>query len=55
VLAGCPGSSSSYLYRQVTSVMSICLPAPPRMFEIAFKMFDLNGDGEVEYEEFAKV
>jgi len=29
--------------------------APPRMFEIAFKMFDLNGDGEVEYEEFEKV
>jgi len=25
------------------------------MFEIAFKMFDLNGDGEVEYEEFEKV
>ncbi|XP_046920318.2 calcium uptake protein 1 homolog, mitochondrial isoform X1 [Dermatophagoides farinae] len=27
----------------------------PRNFEIAFRMFDLNGDGEVEYEEFAKV
>jgi len=25
------------------------------MFEIAFKMFDLNGDGDVEYEEFEKV
>ena len=25
------------------------------MFEIAFKMFDLNGDGDVEFEEFAKV
>ncbi len=25
------------------------------MFEIAFKMFDLNGDGDVEYEEFSKV
>ena len=29
--------------------------APPRMFEIAFKMFDLNGDGDVEYDEFEKV
>ena len=29
--------------------------APPRMFEIAFKMFDLNGDGDVEYSEFDKV
>lgn len=27
----------------------------PRNFEIAFRMFDLNDDGEVEYEEFAKV
>lgn len=34
---------------------SVYLTAPPRMFEIAFKMFDLNGDGDVEYEEFAKV
>ena len=25
------------------------------MFEIAFKVFDLNGDGDVEYEEFEKV
>ena len=33
----------------------VCVVAPPRMFEIAFKMFDLNGDGDVEYEEFAKV
>lgn len=26
-----------------------------RHFEIAFRMFDLNGDGNVEYEEFEKV
>lgn len=26
--------------------------APQRNFEIAFKMFDLNGDGEVDMEEF---
>lgn len=25
------------------------------MFEIAFKMFDLNGDGDLESEEFEKV
>ena len=25
------------------------------MFEIAFKMFDLNGDGNVEFDEFEKV
>ena len=24
-------------------------------FELAFKMFDLNGDGEVEFEEFEMV
>ena len=26
-----------------------------RKFEIAFKMFDLNGDGEVDCKEFEKV
>lgn len=31
------------------------LPAPQRNFEIAFKMFDLNGDGEVDLEEFEQV
>ncbi|OXB74680.1 UNVERIFIED_CONTAM: hypothetical protein H355_001512 [Colinus virginianus] len=30
---------------------SLC-EAPQRNFEIAFKMFDLNGDGEVDMEEF---
>jgi len=33
----------------------VLLSTPPRMFEIAFKMFDLNGDGDVEYAEFDKV
>ena len=28
---------------------------PPRLFEIAFQMFDLNGDGEVSPDEFEKV
>ena len=26
-----------------------------RQFEIAFRMFDLNGDGDVDAEEFAQV
>ncbi|KAL5457760.1 hypothetical protein EMCRGX_G035052 [Ephydatia muelleri] len=31
------------------------LATPMRNFELAFKMFDLNGDGEVELKEFEKV
>ncbi|XP_063047480.1 calcium uptake protein 1, mitochondrial [Engraulis encrasicolus] len=31
------------------------LSTPQRNFEIAFKMFDLNGDGEVDLEEFEQV
>ena len=31
------------------------ISAPPRMFEIAFKMFDLNGDGNLDSSEFGKV
>ena len=38
-----------------STVLCWSVAAPPRMFEIAFKMFDLNGDGDVEYEEFEKV
>lgn len=34
---------------------SHCILVPPRMYEIAFQMFDLNGDGEVSPEEFDKV
>lgn len=30
------------------------ISAPPRNFQIAFKMFDFNGDGEVDIEEFEK-
>lgn len=31
------------------------IPASRRHFEIAFRMFDLNGDGDVDSEEFEKV
>ncbi|XP_041363978.1 calcium uptake protein 1, mitochondrial-like isoform X2 [Gigantopelta aegis] len=31
------------------------LSTPPRNFEIAFRMFDINGDGEVDIEEFKRV
>ncbi|XP_052263436.1 calcium uptake protein 1, mitochondrial-like isoform X2 [Dreissena polymorpha] len=31
------------------------LSTPPRNFEIAFRMFDINGDGDVDHLEFAKI
>ena len=31
------------------------LSASKRHFEIAFRMIDLNGDGDIDYEEFEKV
>ncbi|XP_053161627.1 calcium uptake protein 1, mitochondrial isoform X5 [Hemicordylus capensis] len=42
-------SFSDYIF--LTTVLS----TPQRNFEIAFKMFDLNGDGEVDMEEFEQV
>ncbi|KAI3363100.1 hypothetical protein L3Q82_011749, partial [Scortum barcoo] len=42
-------SFSDYIF--LTTVLS----TPQRNFEIAFKMFDLNGDGEVDLEEFDQV
>ncbi|XP_028844402.1 calcium uptake protein 1, mitochondrial isoform X4 [Denticeps clupeoides] len=42
-------SFSDYIF--LTTVLS----TPQRNFEIAFKMFDLNGDGEVDLEEFEQV
>ena len=46
VFCGTVGSSLIFIV--------VCL-APQRNFEIAFKMFDLNGDGEVDMEEFEQV
>ncbi|XP_034065559.1 calcium uptake protein 1, mitochondrial [Gymnodraco acuticeps] len=43
-------SFSDYIF------LTPCCPVTPqRNFEIAFKMFDLNGDGEVDLEEFEQV
>ncbi|RXM35813.1 Calcium uptake protein 1, mitochondrial [Acipenser ruthenus] len=42
-------SFADYIF--LTTVLS----TPQRNFEIAFKMFDLNGDGEVDMEEFEQV
>jgi Ca2+-binding EF-hand superfamily protein len=36
-------------------VFFFCVTASRRHFEIAFRMFDLNGDGDVDSEEFEKV
>jgi Ca2+-binding EF-hand superfamily protein len=37
------------------SIKYLCFSAPPRNFEIAFRMFDINGDGELDIEEFDQV
>uniref|UniRef100_A0A2K5LHS1 Calcium uptake protein 1, mitochondrial n=1 Tax=Cercocebus atys TaxID=9531 RepID=A0A2K5LHS1_CERAT len=42
-------SFSDYIF------LTTLLSTPQRNFEIAFKMFDLNGDGEVDMEEFEQV
>jgi Ca2+-binding EF-hand superfamily protein len=42
-------SFSDYLF------LLTIISTPMRHFEIAFKMFDLNGDGEVDYKEFERV
>ena len=42
----------SLLPSLLSFLSSFLFAAPQRNFEIAFKMFDLNGDGEVDMEEF---
>ena len=36
-------------------ILNNCFSAPPRNFQIAFRMFDLNGDGNLDLDEFNKV
>lgn len=43
------------IYSEMFSINYYYISVPPRMYEIAFQMFDLNGDGEVSPEEFEKV
>ncbi|KAI0231815.1 hypothetical protein LSAT2_017828 [Lamellibrachia satsuma] len=61
---GCGLDSDSIFYKLGESglisfsdyvFLLVLLSTPPRMFEIAFKMFDLNGDGDVVFEEYEKV
>lgn len=42
-------SFSDYIF------LLVVLSTPPRNFEIGFRMFDFNGDGEVDHGEFSKV
>ena len=39
----------------ITFFSQLPIEAPPRNFEIGFRMFDFNGDGEVDFDEFSKV
>lgn len=44
-----------YNYIRLLTVIILQFLASKRHFEIAFRMFDLNGDGDVDCEEFEKV
>ena len=43
------------MYLQYVMYVIFVISAPPRNFEIAFQMFDINGDGEVDNKEFGRV
>ena len=47
-------SSIAYLFGLTSTASSFCL-ASARHFQLAFKMFDLNGDGELDATEFEQV
>ena len=51
VLFICSGS----MFTLNTIYIFFIYTAPERNFELAFRMFDFNGDGEVDAEEFSKV
>lgn len=47
-----PAPFCAFIFFNWSLLSRVFNAAPQRNFEIAFKMFDLNGDGEVDMEEF---